>query len=74
MRDLRRKSAPRLIQARSNFIIGSYDLNMDLWSAALWTKRPSIFDGAPTLLAMMLHDLKLAHSRAESKTRDRAIG
>lgn len=72
LRKFRRKLAGCRIQAGSYRIVSNRNLDVDLRSAALRTKRSAVFDQDPAFLAGMLHPLKLAHNEPESKAQSGA--
>jgi len=55
LRRLRRKLVRRGIHAHRNFSIRNRNQHMDLRRAALRTKRPTVLDRGPTLLAGVFH-------------------
>ena len=62
---LQRKPVRHGIQARGNFGIRNRNLHVDLGSAALRAKRPSILDRGSTLLAGMLHVFETSAQRTK---------
>jgi hypothetical protein len=64
LKDLRRKLVRRGIQASGNSIIRHRNLHVDLRSAALRTKRPTVLDRGSTLLARVLHVFEASAERS----------
>jgi hypothetical protein len=60
---LRRKLVRLGIQASGNSSIRNRNLDVDLGSAALRTKRPTVLDRGPTLLARVLHAIEASAQR-----------
>jgi hypothetical protein len=69
LRNLRRKLVRRGIQAGGNPSIRNRNLHVDLSSVALRTKRPTVLDRAPTLLAKVLHISEASAQRTRRATR-----